>query len=309
MSNDSFRSGFVAIVGRPNVGKSTLVNALLGEKVSIVTHKAQTTRTRIHGILNKEDAQVVLVDTPGFCDSGNALRGIMRRLAGQAPEISDLTVVVTEVGAGAPRLEPVDRDILDAAKKGGGKAILVLNKVDTLPRKEVLLPWIEFYSNQLEFDALVPVSARRGEGLVELLDLLTPLLPEGPALFPQDIHTDQAERIMCAELVREQLLLQTHQEVPHSAAVIIEHFEDTRAEDGGMCHLEGRIYLERKSQKGIVIGNRGERIKAISSAARRSIEELLGCKVFLRMQVYVDEQWTRRESSVRRYGIGEGGDV
>ena len=300
-----YRSGFVALVGRPNVGKSTLTNALLGEKVSIVTPKAQTTRTRIHGILNRDDYQMVLVDTPGFCGSETPLRRVLRRLAGTTPANSDLTLIVTEISRDRPELNKVDLEIIDAAQRGPGRVVLAINKVDRVKHKELLLPWIERYVAETDLEAVIPISAKYGDGLDVLEAELVKWLPEGPALFPDDIHTDQIERQMCEELIREQLLFQTHQEVPHSAAVVIESFEDGRDDDGGMCRLEGRIILERDSQKAIVIGNKGARIKAISTAARESIEDLLGSKVFLRMEVAVDKEWTKHESSLRKYGIVE----
>lgn len=299
----AFKSGFVALVGRPNVGKSTLTNALLGEKVSIVTPKPQTTRNRIHGILNRDDAQVVLVDTPGFCGSETPLRRVLRKIAGQAPADSDVTLIVAEIKGREPSLAQVDRDIIQAAQASGRKVILAINKIDRLERKEMLLPWIEEFSKQSELAAIIPISATKGDGLDVLLDTVLSFLPEGPAMFPADMYTDQVERRMCEELIREQLLFQTHEEVPHNAAVVIETFEDGRPE-GEICHLEGRIIVARDSQKGIVVGKKGARIKEISTKARLCIEELLGSKVFLRLSVVVDQQWTRHEQSILRYGIG-----
>lgn len=295
------RAGFVALIGRPNVGKSTLVNALLGQKVSIVTPKPQTTRTRIHGILTVSEAQIILVDTPGLCDERSALRKAMRRIAGDAAAESDVALVVTELRGKTPELQPEDLEVIEEARRGRGHVVVAINKIDKLPQKELLLPLMEKYSKELAVDTIVPISARDGDGLELLQERLIERLPESPQLFPEDMVTDQAERVLCAELVREQLMLKTAQEVPHSAAVVIESFEDGRdAEGRGLCRLEGRIYVERDSQKAIVVGKGGSMIKTISEAARKQIEELLGCKVYLRMTVHVDKDWTQSELAVRR---------
>ena len=306
-----FRSGFVALVGRPNVGKSTLVNALVGEKVSIVTHKPQTTRTRIRAIVNRPEAQLVLVDTPGLVPSDSALRRAMRRSASMAAADADATLVVAQIRGDAGELTDLDRDVLETAKKAPGPVVLAINKIDLLARKESLLPWMAAYQREHELAAIVPISARAGDGLDILMRELVAILPEGPPLFPPEMHTDQAERFLCAELVREQLLLQTHEEVPYTAAVVIESFEDQRREDGGgLCRIEGRIYVERESQKGIVVGKGGQRIKEVSHKARLEMEQVLGCKVYLRLTVHVDRDWTENEQAVHRYGYGpesEGG--
>jgi len=304
-----FRAGFVALVGRPNVGKSTLVNALLGAKVAIVTPKPQTTRTRIQGILNRDDAQLILVDTPGLVVRDTALRRSMRRIASLAAMDADAVLVVAECRGEHAKLSDADHEVLVEAKKGRGKIVLALNKIDALPRKESLLPWIELYRQEQQLAAVVPISARTGDGLEQLVTELVATLPESPALFPTDLHTDQAERFLAAEFVREQLLLHLHEEVPHGTAVVIETFEDERREGGaGLCRLEGRIYVERESQRGIVVGKKGSMIKAISQAARHEIEVMLGSKVYLRLEVHVARDWTDNEQAVRRFGYGpEGG--
>lgn len=302
------RAGFVALVGRPNVGKSTLVNALLGEKVAIVTPKPQTTRTRIYGILNRPDAQVVLVDTPGLVQSTSPLKKALRRVTGQAATDSDVRLVVAECRGETPELSEADLDVITTAKAAPGPVVLALNKIDKLARKETLLPWMARYREELNLAAIVPISAKRNDGLDILVDELVKLLPESPRLFPEDVYTDQAERALCAELVREQLLFLLAQEVPHGAAVVIESFEDERddvsATRRGLCRLEGRIYVERESQKGIVVGKGGAMIRAISEKSRLAIEELLGCKVYLRLTVHVAKDWTESEAAVRRFGFG-----
>jgi GTP-binding protein Era len=299
-----FRAGFVAIVGRPNVGKSTLLNALLGTKVSIVSPKPQTTRTLIHGILNLPHAQLVLVDTPGFCKDRGPLTRALRQVAGTAAADADMSLVVAEVRGDSAELSEADREVLTAARRSSGQLLLAINKIDLLPRKESLLPWMAAYAREFELSAVVPISARTGDGLEELTEELIERLPESPPLFPIDMHTDQAERFLCAELIREQLLMQTQEEVPHSAAVTVEHFEDFRDDPRGpLVRLEARVYVERDSQKAIVIGRGGHQIKALGQASRERIEELLDAKVYLRLTVHVDKQWTTNERALRRYGL------
>lgn len=299
------RAGFVAIIGRPNVGKSTLQNALVGEKVSIVTPKPQTTRTRIQGIVNRPHAQLIFVDTPGLVKPSSALNRAMHRVTRDTAAAADVTLIVAAIRGSVPELADEDRELVRLARMGEGPVVLAINKIDKLPAMDVLLPWIDVFSRELEVDAIVPISALRQDGLEILMDELEKRLPESPALFPPDVHTDQIERVLCAELVREQVLMQLRQEVPHSATTVIEVFEDDRREDGaGLVRLEGRIFVERESQKGIVVGHRGAMVKSISEAARHQIEAMLGCKVYLRLQVVVDEDWTEREAAVRKHGFG-----
>lgn len=300
--------GFVALVGRPNVGKSTLLNAYLGEKVSIVSPKPQTTRTRIHGILNRPDCQVVFVDTPGLCGSGNAIRRAMRGVAGQAAQDADVTLLLVEPHGDRPEVSREDQALAREARRAGGRLVVALNKIDRLKSKSHLLPWIEAYAHGVEAEAVVPISARYPDGLAALLETLVERLPQGPRLFPEDLHTDQAERFLCGELVRERMLFLMRDEVPHCAAVVIETFEDLRDErEPPLVRLEGRIYVERDSQKGIVVGKGGAQIKQISQEARRGIESLLQSQVYLRLTVHVDPDWTRRADRVRHYGIGDDG--
>lgn len=300
----SFRSGFVALIGRPNVGKSTLVNRLLGEKVSIVTPKAQTTRNRIHAILNRGDGQVVFVDTPGLTAPKDALRTALRSIAGNAAADADLSLVVVEArDSETPTLSEEDQAVLKTAASGTGRLVVALNKIDRLKNKELLLPLIAQYAEKTRA-SVVPISALRSEGLDVLLEEVLELLPEGPPLFPTDLHTDQAERFLVAELVREQLLYQLRDEVPHSCHVVIESFEDERDDEGGgIVHIGGRILVERDSQKGIVVGKRGATIKDVSTKAREQMEAVLHAKVFLRLQVVVAKNWTQDARMVQRYGF------
>lgn len=323
------RAGFVALVGRPNVGKSTLMNRILGEKIAIVTPKPQTTRSRIQGILNEARGQVVFTDTPGVCSPKTALHRVMRRIGGQTAADADLTLIIADT-PGEPRIFAEDRQLVDAARSGGGVVVVAINKVDRVLPKERLLPWMAKLDTELKVDAVIPISALSGDGVSELLNDIFNRLPEGEALFPTDLVTQHAERFLCQELVREQLLLQTHEEVPHGVAVVIEEFEDGRDEheaaEGGdgssstggspsakrptLCHLFGRIYVERESQRGIVVGKKGSRIRSISERARHGIEALLGCKVFLRLEVHVAEGWRQSRVGLQRFGLdGEGGDI
>lgn len=311
------RFGFAALVGRPNVGKSTLLNAILDEKLAIVSPKPQTTRTRIQGIVSTAKSQVVWVDTPGRCQPGNALRASMRGVGEQAASDADLRVVLVEIprsvghvdaadlGADAmPSIDPADLEVLRMAQKSKGPLIVALTKVDRLADKRLLLPWIQAFSKAYGAECVVPISGKTGENIEALQTEVTLRLPLGRAMFPQDVHTDQAERVLCSEWVREQILLRLQQEVPHGVAVVIESFADGRGPDGdGMCRIEGKIVVERDSQKGIVVGKKGEMIKAISTAARYGIESLLDCPVYLRLAVRVDRDWTRKGSSLAQYGL------
>ncbi len=296
-----FRAGVVAVVGLPNAGKSTLTNTLAGLKVSIVTPKPQTTRSPIQAVLTREDAQVVLVDTPGLTRGHDALRRALYATAVRAAREADVALLIMEVSGGVP-LTPVAREALDLAREGGRPVAVALNKIDKLKAKEMLLPWIAAYAAEAGVKTVVPISALKAEGLKALVDELVALLPESPALFPPDTVTDQIERVLCAELVREQLFLALHEELPYSAAVLIDEFEDGRPQ--GMVHLLGRIVVERESQKGIVVGKGGRQVKAISERARAEIEKLLDAKVFLRLSVVVDPNWTESPAAVRRLGYG-----
>lgn len=303
------RSGFVALVGRPNVGKSTLLNYVLGEKVAIVSPKPQTTRTRIHGILNRPDAQLVFVDTPGLSSGKSALHKAMRRVAGEVADDAEVGLVVINIGRdespAAMRVAKEDRELVARVRKSSGQVVVAVNKVDRVQPKQRLLPWLDLYHRELQLEDIFPISARTGDGVDTLVSHVAQRLPLGEPYFPRDLHTDQAERFICQELVREQLLFQTEQEVPHSAVVVIELFEDERddTQQGGLCRLEGRIILERDSQKGIVVGKRGVRIKEISTRARQQMEQLLGCKVYLRLTVHVDKDWTKSPVALRKYGL------
>ncbi|MEL6546687.1 MAG: GTPase Era, partial [Myxococcota bacterium] len=247
----------------------------------------------------------VFVDTPGLTDPKDALRSALRSIAGNAAADSDATLVVVEAqNTSTPSLNEQDRAVLKTASQSPGQTVVAINKIDRLEKKELMLPLISEYAQSTGAE-VVPISALRSDGLDALLEQVVSLLPESPPLFPPDMHTDQAERFLVAELVREQLLLKLRDEVPHSCHVVVESFDDERSEDGegGIVHIEGRILVERDSQKGIVVGKRGATIKEVSTRAREQMEQVLHAKVFLRLQVVVAKNWTQDPRLVQRYGF------
>ncbi len=286
------RSGFVSIVGRPNAGKSTLLNALVGEKLAIVTHKPQTTRNRICGIVNLKRAgrrpagQIVFVDTPGIHKPSDALNKRMMQEVYDAVEGCDLLLLITDA---AQKFGAGDQFALDLVKRSQIKTFLLLNKIDLIDKGN-LLPIIEHYSALHPFAEVIPISATKKDGLDLLLNKVVANLPEGPPFFPPDQVTDQPERFAAAELIREQVLVLTQQEVPYASSVIIEQFE----ESARLVRIAAAIYVERDGQKAIVIGRQGAMLKEIGTRARHAIEHLLGKKVFLELFIKVRGRW--RES-------------
>ena len=289
----AFHSGFVAIVGRPNVGKSTLMNAMIGEKIAIVSNRPQTTRNRIMGVCTDEHSQIVFLDTPGLHTPHSRLGEYMVKAAHDALSGIDALLVMVDATAVGRQ----DRAI--AAEMSGQKVkkALVLNKIDLMPR-ESLLALMESFSDA-GYDDIVPVSARTGDGLAQLRALLVSYLPEGPQYFPPDAVTDQPERLICAELIREKLLLNLEREVPHGTAVEITRFSER---DDGIIDLEATIYCEKASHKGIIIGKHGAMLKKIGEDARKDIEEFMGTKVFLQTWVKVKEKWRDSNSLLRNFG-------
>jgi GTPase len=290
----SFRSGFVTIIGRPNAGKSTLLNALAGEKLAIVSPKPQTTRNRVLGVLHvpkekgRSGAQVVLIDTPGVHRAATSLGRKMMAEVREALNGCDLAVIITDA---AKKSDAGDDFLLDVMKGAKTPAFLLLNKIDLLRgEKRKLLPLIEKYSKLRDFREVIPISARKREGLDLLLDKVIHALPEGPHYFPEGQITDQPARFMASELIREQVLFATTEEVPHSTTVMIEQFE----EGVKLTRIAAVIFCERKGQKRILIGHRGEMLKKIGTAARIEIEKMLGTKVYLELFVKVRQNW--RES-------------
>jgi GTP-binding protein Era len=278
-----FRSGFVAVVGRPNAGKSTLVNALVGAKVSIVTPVAQTTRNRILGIVHRADAQVILMDTPGIHRPLSRLNEQMMAFVREALEERDLTLLIAD--ASAP-FGKGDEFAVKLVAEHAPRAILLLNKIDRV-HKPKLLPLIERYSKLHDFEEIFPISALKGAHLDEVMEAVVSRLPEGPPYFPPEIYTDQPERFLAAEIIREQVIRNTHQELPHVSAVLIDRFEESET----LTRIHATILVERDSQKPIVIGAGGSRIKQIGTAARHELEKVFPPKLFLELFVRVEPHW------------------
>jgi GTPase len=281
--NQSFCSGFVAVLGRPNAGKSTFVNRLVGQKVAIVTSRPQTTRNRILGIINRAHEQVVLIDTPGIHRARTLLGRQMMSEVSQALEGIDLLAVMIDASSG---LTTADRLTFEHARQFRGPVFLLLNKIDRVA-KRTLLPLMETCSKELSFTEIIPVSALTGDGVELALERLIAHLPQGEPYFPKDQVTDQPERFLAAEIVREKAMTNTKQEVPHALAVRVEAFEESEK----LIRIRACIYVEREGQKGILIGRGGERLKAIGTAARQELEEILGVKIFLELRVKVERDW------------------
>jgi GTP-binding protein Era len=294
-------AGTVAILGRPNVGKSTLLNALVGEKLAIVTPKPQTTRNRIVGVWNGEGGQIVFVDTPGVHGSSNALNRFMVQEALGTIEEVDAALLVVDAGERRPGNE--EREILRNLAAAKKPTVLAINKVDKVKDKTALLPLLTEWQQIADFRALVPISALKAANLAGLLAELCKLLPEGEPLYGPDMLTDRTERFLAAELIREQLFLQTRQELPYAVAVDIENWEERARQDGtNDVVIEATILVERDTQKAIVVGRGGSMIKEVGTAARAAITELLGRPAHLKLQVKVDEGWTTSPAALARLG-------
>ena len=295
MTETKFHSGFVAIIGRPNVGKSTLLNRIVGQKIAITSPKPQTTRNRILGIQNLEHAQVLYVDTPGIHEARSPLNRYMVDQARSA--CLDVDVVLWLVEAD----RPVDTDpmIPRLLGKGDRPVLLVINKIDTIPRDR-LLPMIDAYSKICPFASIIPISALQGDGVDQLMDEIPALLPEGPRYYPEDQLTDVPERFIVAEMIREQILMRTRDEVPYGVAVVIERFQDNPSKN--MVGISAVINVERDSQKGILVGKGGIMIRQIGQSARKEIERMLGVKVHLELFVRVQKNWTMSGRIMKEFG-------
>ena len=285
-----FKSGFVAVVGRPNAGKSTLVNALVGAKVSIVTPVAQTTRNRILGIVHRPDAQVILMDTPGIHRPLSRLNEQMMGFVREALQERDLAVLIADASA---RFGKGDEFAVQLVADYAPRAILLLNKIDRI-HKPKLLPLIDRYAKLHNFEEIFPISALKGTNLEEVLEAIAARLPEGPAFFPPEMYTDQPERFLASEIIREQVIRNTHQELPYVSAVLMERFEESET----ITRIYATILVERESQKPIVIGAGGSRIKQIGTEARRELEKVFPPKVFLELFVRVEPHWRDSGSMV-----------
>ena len=289
------RSAVLTVCGRPNVGKSTLTNALVGEKIAIVSSKPQTTRNRITGIINRGDTQLVLLDTPGFIKPRNRLGDYMVNVVKESITYVDGVLFLVEP---LPEQGPGELALLERLRAGGAPVLLVINKIDTV-EKEKLLEVIAAWSALFPFESVIPVSAATGDGLEDLLEEMDKLAVEGPHLFPDDSITNQPERQICAELLREKLLSCLDKEVPHGTAVEITRFSER---EDGIIDLEATIYCEKASHKGIIIGRKGAMLREIGSQAREDMEALLGAKVFLQTWVKVRENWRDSEIQLRNFG-------
>ncbi|MGQ8873862.1 GTPase Era [Paenibacillus amylolyticus] len=297
MKKQAFKSGFVAIIGRPNVGKSTLMNQVIGQKIAIMSDKPQTTRNKIHGVYTSEQQQIVFLDTPGIHKRQSKLGDYMNQTAlntlGEVEAALFLIDASEGMGGG-------DRYIAEQLKNIRTPVILVMNKIDKI-EPEALLPLIEEYRKLHDFAEIVPVSAMLGSNVSTLLEQLGKYLPEGPQYYPDDQVTDHPEQFVCAELIREKILQMTREEVPHSIAVTI---EDMKVQDNGVVYISAVIFVERDSQKGIIIGKQGALLKEVGKRARHDIQNLLGSKIFMDLWVKVKKDWRNQDRVLRDLGFG-----
>ena len=291
------RTGFIAIVGRPNVGKSTLLNTMLGEKVAIVSSKPQTTRNRIIGIHTKGEDQFVFLDTPGIFRPKNTLGTFMVKTANSTMQDADAIILVTDTGK---NITEVEKNVIEYSKKTGTPIVLALNKID-LYRREQIAETIAAYAALHEYSAVVPICAKNGKGVEALLDECTPFLQESEFFFPEDMVTDQSERQVAAEVIREKLLRTLDKEIPHGVAVAIEAFKD----EGSLISIRAEIFCEKASHKGIIVGKGGEELKRVGSYARADLEAIFGAKVYLDLWVKVKENWRDSQRGITDFGYSE----
>ncbi len=296
MAKASYKSGFVAIVGRPNVGKSTLMNQVIGQKIAIMSDKPQTTRNKIHGVYTTDEMQIVFLDTPGIHKRQSKLGDFMNNTALNTLKEVEAVLFLADTSEG---FGGGDRFIIEQLKGVKTPVILVLNKIDKI-EPEVLLPIIEQYSKLHDFAEIVPISALNGNNVTRLLEQVEKYLPEGPQYYPADQITDHPEQFVCAELIREKILHMTREEVPHSIAVTI---EDMRVQENGVVHISAVIFVERDSQKGIIIGKQGALLKEVGKQARQDIQNLLGSKIFLELWVKVKKDWRNQDRVLRDLGF------
>lgn len=292
-----FKSGFIAILGRPNVGKSTFFNAIIGDKISIVANKPQTTRNRITGIKNFPDAQLIFLDTPGMHNPKTPLNRAMVQAARDTIGDADALLMMVEANA---NIGPHDIFLIEALASVKAPVFLAINKIDRV-EKPSLLPLIDQYSKLYNFSGIFPISALKGTGHDDLLSCLKEALPEGPQLFPDDIATDATERFIAGEFIREQIMLLTQQEIPYASAVTIDAFKED--EEKNLIRISATISVEKESQKAIMIGKKGAMLKKIGTQARLSMENLFGAKVFLELFVRVKKDWTSSDRMLREFGL------
>ena len=296
--NFNDKSAFIAIIGRPNVGKSSILNKLLGQKVAIVSSKPQTTRTRIMGVLTEGKDQLVFLDTPGMHKPKNSLGDYMVRSINESVAGVDACLLVTEAGQ---EIRENEKMLIEKVKKLDLPCVLAINKTDTINDKEVILEQIIKYSKEMDFDAIVPVSAETGSKLDELKDELKKFTSEGGHFFPDDTLTDQPEKVLAAEMIREKILRLTEKEIPHGTAVVIERMK--MRDDKNLMDIDATIYCERDTHKGILIGKKGAMLKKISTYTRQDMENFFGCKVNLKTWIKVKEDWRNKENLMRSFGF------
>lgn len=292
------RTAFISIVGCPNVGKSSLLNRMLGQKIAIVSDKPQTTRTRIMGVLTEDEVQLVFTDTPGFHRPHNKLGEKMVKAVGDSIADVDACLFVVEPQGG---LRQAEKELIQRFQAENLPVILAINKIDTLPRKELLMERILKLSALYDFTAIVPVSALKGDGVTDLLAELKKLSVPSMHFFPDDTLTDQPERVIAAEIIREKLLRLLEQEIPHGIAVSVEKMRERDSSD--LMDVEATIYCERESHKGIVIGKKGAMLKKVSTYARKDMERFFGCRINLQCWVKVKEDWRNREGLIHNFGL------
>lgn len=292
-----FKSGYVGVLGRPNVGKSTLLNRLIGEKISAVSSKPQTTRNKISIIYNDEDSQIIFLDTPGIQKPGNELGKFMQKESESSLDEVDIVTYLVDTSTKIGRLDRMIIDLLKKAPKNL-KIILLINKIDQV-KKEELLDIINLYKDELNFEEIIPISAMMGDGIEEFMKILKDLLPEGPKYYPDDILTDRPIKFIVSEIIREKALLNLKEEVPHGIAVTVESMHEN---EKGLSEIEAVIYCEKDSHKGILIGKNGSMLKKIGTEARLDIENLIGGRVNLKLWVKVDKNW--RDNDRRLKGLG-----
>ncbi len=298
-ADKEFHSGYVAILGKPNVGKSTLMNNLVGEKIAIMSAKAQTTRNRIMSILNTDRAQIIFLDTPGIHKPHHKLGNYMVKTALDTLKDVDVVLFVVDV---AEKRKADEDDVLEVLRKAKQPVILVLNKIDLLKSQAEILRLIDTYSKEFPFVAVVPLSALQDKELNGLVQEIEKYLPVGPHYFDEDVLTDQAERVIAGEMIREKILISTRDEVPHSVAVEVNDFKER---DNDTVYIRATIYVERESQKGILIGTKGSMLKKIGQLARQDIENLLNTKVFIELWVKVRQDWRNSSSALKDFGYRE----
>jgi len=293
---ENFKSGFVSIVGAPNVGKSTLLNRMLGQKISITSRRPQTTRNRILGILHRPASQIIFIDTPGIHRTEKPLNTRIVDAALSALGEGDLALVMADVSRPDPASEAI---LMKSLRRHPKPAILALNKIDRI-KKHQLLAIIQQWAGIYDFENIVPVSAKTGQQVEDLIRAMETVLPPGPPYFPEDCLTDQPERFIAAEMIREKVFRLTGEEIPYATAVTVDGFRDQ--EDGGVIRIAATIHVERNSQKGIIIGKGGRKLKEIGTAARKEIERMVGAQVFLKLFVRVQKNWSCDTKALRRFG-------